>query len=77
MDLRVLVTEENKTKLEQVTHAKLGTCNHHKSIIMALTRNQDSDKKETTAETQVMVIPSGATPLTPRRDGSTVIHYEI
>jgi len=70
---RVLDTEESKPKLDQEEHAKLGTNKLHTSIAMVSIRNQVLVKKLTTAETQVVVTPSGATPLIQRRDGNTVI----
>jgi len=70
---RVLDIEESKPKLDQEDHAKLGILNHHRNITMVPTRNQVLVKKLTTAETQVVVTPSGATLLIQRRDGNTVI----
>jgi hypothetical protein len=73
MVLRVLATEESKTRPDQERLAKLGQVNHLKSMETLQPRNQLSDLMLTCAETQAVVTPSGAILLTQRRDGSTVI----
>jgi len=73
MALKVLDTEESRTKLDQERHAKLGILNLHRNITMVLTRNLDLDKKVTYAEIQMVVTQSGVIPLIQKRDGSTVI----
>ena len=63
--------------MEQERHAKLGKVKYHTSMQTMLPISQLSDLKATYAETQTTVTPSGATLLTPIRDGSTVIQSTL
>jgi hypothetical protein len=70
----VLDIEENKTKLDQAKLARNGRFNLHKSI-QELQRNSEEEVLEITTFVETLMESqrqSGATPLIPRRDGSTV-----
>jgi hypothetical protein len=79
MVLQVLATEENRTKLDQERHAKLGLLNLHisiKRVLVGRNRKQTGDKRPTIAETQMMIKRSGALLPIQIPDLSIVIHYE-
>jgi hypothetical protein len=77
LEANAMDTEEDKPRLDLERLVKNGMLNLLIDIAILLKRNQTLDSMETTAETQTVNQPFGATPQTNPRDGNSVTQLVI